>query len=527
MLRTSVLLLLVACGKVESGPDGGEDVDPTTSIAIATDPAPHYIRTGARQTVAVTLTRTGVTGPVTVEVASPPDGVTIEPITIDGDAGELTIEVAATAAFARSSLEVTATAGGDTATAPLAVEVIGLAGALDPTFGTSGHVTYAASPQFDVPMFAVAQGDRVVVGIAITRAGKQGVLVVRRTRDGTADPTFGITGDAGETFLDLSAIGLTLGSVVAATQSDGRIVIGGGGGNGSNVDPFIVRLTSDGQLDPAFALRRLNAATTSDSIGAMTIGPQDEIVLAGSRSTDMTSDALLVRLDATGAIDSGFGSNGYKVYNELAYDDAHAVVVQQDGRIVSMISTSQTRGGFVPSYALRRFGSDGQLDGSFGVGGKAALPTPESGARGSVLTSPDRLNLLVAGAVRVDTSNPELAVWRFLADGRLDLDFAGGVGYWTFPVASSLEHFVIGADRSLYGFAYNGVSSSDAVDIWTAHLDARGVPDPTFGTGGVLHDTSIGFPRAVVQRDDHRTVIVGMLLPTTGYSDTTFRSSWH
>ncbi|HEY5933379.1 MAG TPA: delta-60 repeat domain-containing protein [Kofleriaceae bacterium] len=530
MLRTSVLLLLVACGKVESGPDAGDDDDPSTSIAVAIDPAPHYIRTGERRTIAVTLTRTGVTGPVTVEVVSPPAGVTIEPVTIDGDTGELTIDVTADAPFERSSFVVTASAGGEIATAPLAIEVIGSPGAVDPTFGMSGYVTYAASPQFDSPMFALAQGDKVVVGIAIVRAGKQGVLVVRRTRDGAADPTFGITGDAGETFVDLSTIGLTVNRAVAAPQADGRIVIAGNGHNGSNSDPFIARLTPDGQLDTEFALRRLNSAATNDSIGAITIGPSDEIVLAGDRATDMASDALLVRLDATGKVDTGFGYLGYKIYNELAYDQAHAVIVQADGRIVSMISVTQTTGGFVPSYALRRFGSDGQLDSSFGVGGKAALPTPESGARGHVLASPDRLSLVVAGAVRVDTSNPELAVWRFLADGRLDLGFAGGIGYWTLPAATELEHLVIGADDSLYGFASKGGSPGEPVDLWTAHLDANGVPDPGFGADGIVRDTAItgfGFPRAVVQRTDHRMVMVGVLLPAVGYSDTTLRSSWH
>ena len=185
MLRTSVLLLLVACGKVESGPDGGDDDDdPTTSIVIAVDPAPHYVRTGERLTVAVALTRTGVTGPVTVEVASPPDGVTIEPITIDGNAGELTIDVAATAPFAQSALEVTASAGSEMATAPLAMEVIGLAGAIDPTFGVDGIQMVAGSDKIEYPLFAIRQGDRVVVGIALYRGGKPGVLLVRRAQAG-------------------------------------------------------------------------------------------------------------------------------------------------------------------------------------------------------------------------------------------------------------------------------------------------------------------------------------------------------
>lgn len=527
MLRTSLLVCLVACGQVAADrPDAGDD--PDKSIAVAIDPAPHYVRTGAQQTIAVTLTRTGVTGPVTVEVASPPAGMTIAPITIDGDTAELVVAVAADAPFARSALEVTASAGGELATTPLAIEIIGQPGALDPTFGTGGVQTIAGSDKYEAPMFAIPQGDRIVVGIVVTRGGKAGVLVVRRTREGAADPDFGITGSVGETFLDLSTIGLTSVSLARAmAHPDGRIAIVGHGSNGSDTDAFIVRLTPDGHLDPTLALRRLNSATANDQLAALAIGPSDEIVVAGHRSTSAGRDAMLMRIDASGQLDRTFGSNGVLLYNELELDDARGVVVQRDGRIVAMISI-QDGTMVMPEFALRRFGSDGWLDSTFGTGGKAALPTPDQWARGEVLASPDGLQLVVAGSASADLTTGELAIWRFLADGRLDLGFAGGVGYWRSADAMSLNHLAIAADGSLYGFGNGTFVVGESVDLFTVHLDPAGVPDPAFGTAGIARD-EIGesFPRAVALRGDHRSVVVTAPLIAGDATDTFVRSYWH
>jgi uncharacterized delta-60 repeat protein len=519
MLRTSLLLCLVACGKVsDSSPDAGDD-DPSKSIAVSIDPSPHYIRTGGRQTVPVALTRENVTGPVTVEVASPPAGVTIEPITMDGDVGELVIDAAADALFARNTLEVIASAGGETAMAPLAIEVIGQAGALDSTFGVEGVVTFAASDKVEAPVFAIAQGDRVVVGIAALRAGKSGVLVIRRLADGSPDPDFGISGAAGETFVDLSTIGITLltTQVHAVPQPDGRIVIAGSGTNGNDDDPFVVRLTADGQLDPSLALRRLYTSSHQDSARSLAVGPSGEIVICGNRNS---ADALLVRLDSSGVLDVGFGSGGIKIHDEGANEYAVGVVVQRDGRIVTLI------GNTLYQYALHRFGSDGQLDISFGAGGKAPVPTPDERVFAHALQSPDGLNLLVAGSASF-VGIGELAVWRFLSDGRLDLEFAGGVGYWMSSAASDLEHFAIAPDGSLYGLASKAGSIEGPHELWIVHLDPMGTPDPAFGEAGIARHTVGLWPRAFALRNDHRLEVVGGPLNLNNDSDSVFTSYWH
>jgi uncharacterized delta-60 repeat protein len=527
MLKAWLLLCLVACGKVsDSSPDAGDD--PSKSLVVSIDPAPHYVRTGGRQTIAVALTRENVTGPVTVEVANPPDGVTIEPITIDGDAGELVVDAAADSPFARNNFEVIASAGGETAMAPLAIEVIGLPGVIDPTFGTDGIATFAGSDKNERPWFAIAQGDRVVVGIAISRAGKHGVLVVRRLREGSPDPDFGITGDAGETFLDLSAIGLTSAMRVhAIAHPDGRIAIAGDASNGSNTVPFIARLTPDGQLDPTLVLRVANSSIEDDSIHAVTIGPTDEIMLAGTRQNAAGDDVIMMRIDASGELDRTFGSNGLVRFHEADSDRAHGVVVQADGRIVLLIETRNSKM-LMGEYSLRRFGRTGQVDGTFGTDGKSSLPTPDQHASGSVLVSPDRLNLLVAGSASMDLTTGELAIWRFLADGRLDLDFAGGVGYWMSPMARSLGSLVIAPDGSLFGFSETLNPSDEPAEVWRVHLDATGVPDPAFGTGGIAHDTiGINRFRAVAMRADHRSIIVSSPGLSNDANDTVLRSYWH
>jgi len=108
----------------------------------------------------------------------------------------------------------------------------------------------------------------------------------------------------------------------------------------------------------------------------------------------------VIRTDAAGVRDAGFASNGAATFAEKVIDEVVSTIVQTDGGIVVLVSTSNNNQFEFPEYSLRRFGTAGQLDPTFGAAGKALLPTPENFSSATVLVSPDRLNLIVARTVR-------------------------------------------------------------------------------------------------------------------------------
>ncbi len=512
----SLLLALGACGQVSNpaASDAGNPGDDATTGPLAVtldnaDPAMHFVRTGGQVSVPVAVARDGVTGPITIELVTPPSGITSDPLTLDGDSGLLVVHVAADAAFARTTLAVIATADHTTGSGSLALEVIGTAGTLDPTFGTAGTVGFAASDKADTSQLAIAQGDRVIVGIVIERAGHDGVLLVRRARDGSLDSSFG---SAGEVFIDLSPIGITSSVVAtAAAQADGKIVIAGSGFNGNDGDPFLVRLTADGQIDSSLALRKLDVTTANITLANVTIGPAGELVFVGRKAAGTGSDGIVIRTDRSGVRDASFGSNGIATFADKVSDDITGAVVQPDGRIVVLVSTSNNTQFESPEFSLRRFGTAGQLDVTFGGTGKALLPSPESTAAATTLVSPDRLKLVVAGTLRQTFAGGDAGVWQYLADGRLDLGFGGGIGFYAAPASTMLDgiaRLVVADDGTLYGIGNEADQIAAPTRLAILHLDAAGIPDPAFGTAGVARTTTSFVTRAVALRSDHRLLVV-------------------
>ncbi|MEO8706710.1 MAG: hypothetical protein ABI867_42180, partial [Kofleriaceae bacterium] len=359
------------------------------------------------------------------------------------------------------------------------------------------------------PVFAIDQGDKVVIGVVIKRDGHDGIRVVRRALDGTADPSFG---SAGEAFLDVSTLGLATPLAGAVAQADGKIVVAGAASNGSDVDPFIVRLTADGQIDSALALRKIDSTTANLGFSAIDVGPGGELVIAGTKSLADTSDLYFLRLDSTGARDPGFGANGLATFHDLKFTQVSSFVIQTDGRIVGLVQTLNSNGFDVPQFALRRFGTDGALDTTFGTAGKATLPTPEGLAFANTLASPDRLNLFVGGSARgVLLGNSDTAVWKFASDGRLDLTFGGGIGYYvaapTATPADSVSRLVFAADGSIYGVGSESESFS-LTNTLLLHLEANGAPATDFGDGLVRHPAAALTTRAAYLRADHRLILV-------------------
>src|SRR3954447_18172860 len=125
---------------------------------------------------------------------------------------------------------------------------------------------------------------------------------------------------------------------------------------------------------------------------------------------------------APGDLDTAFGAGG-KLTTDFAGngDEAHAVAVQADGKVVAAGGALVTTPlGTLQDFALARYRPDGTLDPTFGAAGKVRTDFGGSEQAFAVAVQPDGKIVAAGGSGR----DFELA--RYNADGSLDGTF--GVG---------------------------------------------------------------------------------------------------
>jgi uncharacterized delta-60 repeat protein len=276
--------------------------------------------------------------------------------------------------------------------------------------------------------------------------------------------------------------------------------------------PFdLVHASVSGTLDPTFAGGR---ATTDffgsyDDATAMAVQADGKIVAAGiARSSSGVDAFALARYNTDGSLDSSFGTGG-KLTTQfrggpLNPDWAFCVLIQADGKIVTAGRTSFQN---TSDFALARYNSDGSLDPTFGSGGKVM-----SDFRGSIdevhgIAQQADGKLIVAGA-----SYPDAIVARYNLDGTLDSSFGTGGRVIThladktlIPVSMQLQ-----PDGKIVWLGW--VYGDDDADLFIARYNPNGTLDSGFGSGGEVitdvsghHDEAYG----LALQPDGRIVVVG------------------
>jgi uncharacterized delta-60 repeat protein len=152
---------------------------------------------------------------------------------------------------------------------------------------------------------------------------------------GSIDSSFGVGG------LVTSDFGANDSAYAVAVQSDGRIVAAGtvhtpAGGN----DFGLVRYMPDGSLDTSFGsggFVTIDFGLTSasnDHARALVIDSSGRIVVAGYAHRGANNDFAMARLNTDGSLDMSFGTGGKVVTHFMNHDQANAMALQSDGKIV-------------------------------------------------------------------------------------------------------------------------------------------------------------------------------------------------
>jgi uncharacterized delta-60 repeat protein len=233
-------------------------------------------------------------------------------------------------------------------------------GRLDPSFGRGGKVLTTFGPRSHASARGVLiqpDGRLVVVGDDLTdtrREGYSAVALARYHADGTLDRSFG---PDGRVVTKLFEYGANAGAAVL--ERDGKVVV-----NASDAArSFLVRYSGDGKLDPSFGVGG-KAVASRRVLPLLALQRGGKFIVAGSVIARHGRAFYLRRCTQKGDVDSSFGRSG-KVFTDFGSPAvANALAVQANGPIV----VAGTRG--FTDFAVARYTSSGQLDGSFGAGGR-------------------------------------------------------------------------------------------------------------------------------------------------------------
>ncbi|MCX7619129.1 delta-60 repeat domain-containing protein, partial [Tepidiforma sp.] len=287
----------------------------------------------------------------------------------------------------------------------------GARGELDPTFGTGGKVTTAVGSSSDEAFALVLQpdGKLVAAGWSVDAAGNDDFALVRYNPNGSLDPTFG---SGGKVITDLgSSID---GASALVLQPDGRLVAAGDSSNAAGKSDFaLVRINPNGSLDTSFGSggKVTTAVGSGSGIAALVLQPDGKLVAAGL-SSNGDYDFALVRYNPNGTLDPTFGSGG-KVITDLGSgsDEAHDLVLQPDGKLVAAGSSMPTLGDF--DFALVRYNPNGTLDPTFGSGGKVTTDLGSSYDQAYALVLQPDGKLVAAGYSRNAAGNFDFSLVRY------------------------------------------------------------------------------------------------------------------
>ncbi len=399
-------------------------------------------------------------------------------------------------------------------------------GDLDPSFGRGGQMLTDFDASTDIAHAVALQADgHVVVGGTTYRGNDfstEDFAIARYRADGTLDPSFGRKGRVTTDFPGLAA---QVSAMVV--QPDGKIVVCGGAYPlfafaGESV---LARYNVDGTLDAGFGNGGIVLVPSflghASYASALALQPDGKIVTAGTVYTAFdfdenvsNTDFAIARYNADGTPDASFGHGGQVLtdFGGLS-DDALAVLVQPDGRIVA-VGSALTRATYY-DFALARYTAAGQLDTTFGTGGRVRTDFGQQAfdrARAAAL-QPDGRIVAAGFAISPDGGTENFAVVRYRADGSLDPAFGtGGLRQVTFGSCCQMANAVLlQPDGRIVLAGYPDSESSDS-DFTLARLMPNGKLDASYGTGGRVR-TSFGDlnggANAAALQPDGKVVAVG------------------
>ncbi len=271
---------------------------------------------------------------------------------------------------------------------------------------------------------------RIARTLALAAALMVASAVAAAAAPGQLDPSFGAGGTVVTEFPSSYS-----GARAVAVQADGRIVAAGfAHTNNSIISDFaLTRYDASGALDPTFGTGgrvRTDFGGRFDEALAVAVQPDGRVVVAGNSSDANGSDMAVARYNSDGLLDTSFDGDGMALVDFGSEASARAVALQPDGGIVLAGGVLQPVGGgcCVSDFALVRLTSVGALDSSFDGDGRVVTDFLAGADNGHDVAQAVRVQadgrIVAAGAGVAGVVSVDFAVARYLADGSLDATFS-------------------------------------------------------------------------------------------------------
>jgi uncharacterized delta-60 repeat protein len=287
---------------------------------------------------------------------------------------------------------------------------------------------------------------------------------------------------------------------------DGKYLVTGTSIVNGYTDFTLLRYNADGTLDTGFGEGgKLTTALGSyyDNSYAIALLPDGRIVLGGF-SSQGASDYAVARYNPDGSLDTSFSGDGM-VTTDIGYywDQAYSMDVQADGKIVlgGMVSSSSS---WISQFGLVRYSTDGSLDTSFGDNGKVVTSTGHtSEGLYSVSVQPDGKILAAGYSYNDDSSlNYPAVILRHLSDGSLDTSFDGdgilNIGNSVYSVLGLPDGKILAAGWYNSGPALMRLNDDGSLDSTFGSLGVASLPIPVFQYG-----------RSIALQPDGKILVVG------------------
>ena len=302
---------------------------------------------------------------------------------------------------------------------------------------------------------------KILIGGGFTAYNSQPAFTVARLNaNGTLDATF-----AQQPIAERRQISSL------ALQPDGKILVGSGNSFTAGAAGVLARLNANGTPDATF---NIGAGAPGGLVNALLVQADGKIVVGGSFSTFAGQPGGLVRLNATGSVDTGFGAtSGSANTNPTVLSLAQ----QADGKL--LVGGAFTQINAQPAPGVARLLPTGVLDNTFVPGTGATTTT--TGPTPAVIPATVRTirvqsngGILLGGAFTQFNGVARGRVARLLPTGALDPAFAAGAGANNLVFA--LAELATG--QVLIGGSQTAFDNNPKTGL--ARLSATGADDATF-----------------------------------------------
>lgn len=494
--RVVCFIFAAACGTSSNddppaaAPDGGAGPVVQGNPNDIELKAPKALRViqGRQNTLDVTFSRLGG-AEVALTVDGLPPGVTVKPVNAPGSVSNATLVFEADDSSKQgttATVTVSASNGGNPATASVDIRVTGAPGTFDKSFGDGGRVKsynpFTAEKNLGQSRGVVMEPDgRFTIVYEMNTPGYDHTGVARILPDGTADPSF-----HGGALLELKADRHCIPYGILR-QDDGKYVIYGwvqttGNPAGGVHQAMIARVNADGSPDGTFGdgtpftgaklyAFDTESPTPTDEAragGLVTVDGKQEIFIAGATS----KHGFLAQVDASGAVSPKYNGGAYTKYPAStnagsAFFNA-TVSVRNNDRMVGFFS--RNTGSSDPTlltYFFYRVGDQGPI----------ASQNPASPWTTADYTASATTAFLADGSVLTVGSNETTTYWKHLSLTSTVL----GAGQ---SMPSNGSDVVSGILATPDNGALVGITDNPSHGATVVHVDAAGLLDPKWGGDG-------------------------------------------